>query len=244
MRSKKSLSCLFFHIIFLLKTAVLLGQTSREGDSLNASVYQAKLSANILIGENSSLYNGREYTEVSKKIIGDPLFLHKDFVTGEVKYSGVLYSNVPLFYDLYQDELITKHMNRIFKIQLVKEKVEYFKISEHYFINATKLKYVQLNGFYEVVLDEEIKVLMKRTKRLDEQSGASEIQRTLKDKTQYFIIHNKDLFEITSKKSLKAAFPGFKNDISKWIHKSNMNFNKSKQQSIIYVAQKILEQQK
>jgi hypothetical protein len=81
------------------------------------------------------LYYGREYTGADNRIEGHAFFLINEWQNGSLHYMGQLYQNVPMLYDIATEELVVKHYAEVFRIKLFNEKINYFILSGHLFVN-------------------------------------------------------------------------------------------------------------
>src|SRR5580658_2486370 len=52
------------------------------------------------INNDAALYNGSEYIMYDPHIKGTPYFMDADTLTGNIMYSGTLYGNVPMLYEI------------------------------------------------------------------------------------------------------------------------------------------------
>lgn len=122
---------------------------------------------------------------------------------GVVKYMHHTYTNLPIWYDTYADELILLDWqgSGYGYIKLVKEFIQSFTIDGRHFINplfGSYKKYKLEGGFYEEVINDQIILLIKRSTEIRETNFKYEFVR--KDKK--ILLKDGALFELSNKKSL------------------------------------------
>src|SRR5687768_1130670 len=87
------------------------------------------------MGEQSPLYNGREYVEYSGTIqVGHPFYNTTEFSKGSITYEGMVFNDAMILYDIVKDKVIIRHFNQIFRIDLPVEKIQDFRVLDHHFI--------------------------------------------------------------------------------------------------------------
>ncbi|WP_109299074.1 hypothetical protein [Aquimarina sp. AU474] len=170
--------------------------------------------------ENTSLYNGTVFVN-RYRVIGEKhrFFTTNDFLTGTISYDGQKYYNLPIQYDVYQDELIVKLKQgyREVPLQLIKSKVHSFVINNTPFVNIVNDSLAQNNrdGFYEVLLKTPTLSLLKkynkgRRKRIKNGQAFYEFAAS----SDHILFYNQKYFDVGSKKEVIEVFPQFKDDIN------------------------------
>ena len=93
--------------------------------------------------ENQVLYNGRVWRNLHSRIMGDQFLFTPELIPGSVAINGRLFSNIPLKYDIYHDELITETNHGIL-LQLNKEMVDSFSLNylnnNYFFVRSDSTK--------------------------------------------------------------------------------------------------------
>jgi hypothetical protein len=101
------------------------------------------------VRSNSLLYSGIEYTKGLILFGESPFFLGNEPAKGSIKYQGNWYEVSELQYDCRNDVVVAKNFSGDLSVELIKEKIEEFNISGHYF---DKLKIQSRRGeFYEKI---------------------------------------------------------------------------------------------
>ena len=75
-----------------------------------------------------TLYNGRAWRNLFYKVRGDQFLFSPEFLPGSVTIHGKLFENIPLKYDIYNDELLIITDHGII-LQLNKEMIEKFTLN-------------------------------------------------------------------------------------------------------------------
>ncbi|WP_296705959.1 hypothetical protein, partial [Algoriphagus sp.] len=116
------------------------------------------------------LITGGQYAEAPLNYEGHPYFQTRVFEEGYLSINGIKYTEVQLLFDENADVLVTFHPIYKQKILIKPEKVEEFQLEggslfRRFQGNESFPKHG--NGFYEVLRDGEIKVLLKHYKEAE-----------------------------------------------------------------------------
>ncbi|MFD0795169.1 hypothetical protein ACFQZX_16220 [Mucilaginibacter litoreus] len=194
------------------------------------------------IADQSRLYNGPEYTFYDPLIKGNAYYNEAPkFEPGAVMYDGVLYSDVPLLYDLNKDCLAVLLLNKTNMIRLIDQRVAYFDLLGHHFkrIDLNNDKSIITPGFYDVIYgSDKLEILAKRRKEiLTKSTLASTFESYFNPQINYFIKLNGIYKSINSKSALLSVFKDRKKDLEQYIKSNNLNFDDSqKERSMVQVA--------
>lgn len=189
--------------------------------------------------QNLRIYDGYEFTGGYRRSAGHPFFEFDQPQPGTILYEGTEYSKVLLAYDLSRDEVITVNPVSNQNIKLIPSKIGRFQIGGHSFISLGDLSGLPGfpgEGFYELLYDEGVSVLVKRKKWLRESARAEESSRFLQSAT-YFIKKDNAFHEISSKRSLLRLFDDNKAEATKFMQKEKLDFKKDPDQTIIRVME-------
>jgi hypothetical protein len=188
------------------------------------------------LAENLRLYNGIAYNIVYPGAKGFPYFNSERMQKGDVFYDGALYTDVPLFYDLVRDELITESYDHLYNIQLLSDKIRYFTIAGHQFIyllNDSAHGTLMTSGFYDLLYSNRSMVLVRREKKLQEIAKGEVIDAKFTSYTLYFIRVNDSYHKIGNNAGLLAAFADKKNMVRTYLRKNNLNFKKDPENTMM-----------
>jgi hypothetical protein len=223
-------------LVSYLNLPNLSAQIAKNDSSLYSQTLQYTINFyRITLKENLRLYYGNEYISIANGVKGTPFFKYDKLQPGSVFYNGILYDEVPLLYDVYQDAVVINDYTNSFPIKLVSEKISYFKLADHSFIRLSSENTAASlgTGFYEVLYNNnEIMILAKRVKKLFAGSRAEESQQFVQ-KDQLYIKKNNTYYSINNRKNLMAIFPDKKDDVKKYWKESNFNFKKDLESAVV-----------
>ncbi len=230
-----------FFLITAFRITGTFGQVATN-DSLfvQKSLQNSVEQYNRTFKEESHLYNGTEYTELSKKIKGTPYFEAIDWTNGSVFYEGTLYNNVPMLYDIVNDVLVLKDFNGVVKIKLVSEQIQYFSLSNHYFVRIESKganDSTLTAGFYDFPVDGKVKVFIKKYKTIFEVTNANTVEKEYIDRSNIFILKDKKYYSVSSKSSILKLLKDRKKEVSKYLRDNKIRFGSNKENAIIKMVE-------
>jgi hypothetical protein len=187
------------------------------------------------------IYNGNQYNSYPFKFKNShPFFKNDSFMKGSIVYDNVLYPNVLLLYNEHFGSVILKDGSNA--IQLVKQRVDKFTITNNEFVRIIKdslsQALIQKDGFYNVIYQGKSIVFKQEIKTIEEDiSNASEgIVRSLSKIDYYFIKKEGVFYNIHNKKSLLAVFAENKKEINAFIKNEKLSFKFDREAMIIKVV--------
>ena len=222
--------CFIQKVSYCQETAV----SADEGKALkNArSVYERSL------GEQSGIYRGPGYIgHPYPTTNGHPFFETPDQTIGTIYYDGMLYKDIPIWYDLVKDQVIVLHTDGLSKISLHNEKIDYFSLYNHLFIHIkkdTSNTFSLSAGFYDRVYQGKTEVLVKRSKgSLKDATTQGIFIKILKQKNDFYIKKGEKYYPVESAGSVLKALRSKQKEIQEFLKKSNIKFRKDPENTII-----------
>src|SRR5260221_13613266 len=216
-------------------------QTTTADNSLQQSTFNNAVNLYYTsLGEESPLFNGPEYYFYDPHIKGNAYFLDNNgFTTGSVYYDGMLYSGVPLLYDLYSDKVITLLYNHYSKFSLLNERVKSFDYLDHHFVNIntdTINNTANMKpGFYDELYNGKSQVLVKISKDIQTiTSGTAENYFNLT--TRYFFKKNRTYYSIYSQGSLINVLKDRKKELQQYIRANQIKFRSNPEEAMVKIA--------
>ncbi len=199
--------------LFLLVVSPIRSQQVVQQDSyLNWFDQQVGL-------ENTALYDGVIYKEIYRTI-NDKIKFYKSssWLDGSVIYAGQMFTDIPMRYDVFEDQLLIKLKDQLGggALLLFKDKVSTFTIDGTIFVNVTEISRSSSNsGFYELLWqNDNMRLLAKHQKndflRKDRRSLYYEF---IDQKKQYLLYYAHKYSSLEKKKDVTALFPEFKNEV-------------------------------
>jgi hypothetical protein len=116
-----------------------------------------------------TLYNGRVWRNLYSRVVGDQFLFTTDFLPGSVTIDDRLYSDLPIKYDIYNDQILTVTDLKII-IELNKEMIDCFTIShnnkKYDFLRIIPDSLTSLDGYYNVMYDGNLSLYLKYKKEI------------------------------------------------------------------------------
>jgi hypothetical protein len=235
------LSCCLFsnRMIAQLKTA--------DSSLLNASLQNIIFLHNEILGVNIHLYNGPQNAGYNHLSVGNPYFMADVVQTGSVFYDGILYNEVPMLYDLEQDNIVIVRYNKenseqqyrnMMRIDLIRNRVGWFALPGHEFVRleADSNSRNMNDGFYDRVYDGKIKVFIKHIKKYVEEIKGRELERRHDTYTYYYVQKSGIYYSIKKKKSFLQLFKDKKKELTAFTRKNKLRFKKNEETFITEVS--------
>lgn len=228
---------LLLQIILLLSPALLaFGQNTVPDNNYDSSFSKAVALYNQFTDGNARIYNGREYLPYIFHSETNPFFNNPAFKTGTVYYEGRAYRNIALQYDISRDEIVIIGPHEFSHIVLQNDKVDSFKFQHHTFIKIIQDAALYKNlesGFYDVVYDGHLRILVRRRKDLQSNPGEKEITYTFYNKNHFFLLKDGHYNNIKSRKDLLKVFTDRKHSIKKYWRKNKIKYHKDPENAIV-----------
>lgn len=234
-------------MLFLYKRLLLIGliscyglvgaQVKIDSSSEDPALLQANQFFTSAIKDQTRLYNGREYN-FYLGFEGVAYFQTRLFdEKAGLIFDDVKYENVPLILDLYKQKLITILQNPVVKLELATEKVTSFNLYGHYFINTEMVvennKKEVVSGFFDQLYLKKSKILVKRTKTLQEKVGSQTLKKQFVDKNFYYLEKAGKIYQFNGEKKLLALFDDKKNEVRRYLKETNIKFKENPEEAII-----------
>ena len=171
--------------------------------------------------ENTGLYNGTEFNDIFLNTDGTYRYFKRfDYNRGSVVYSGQFYPNIPLKYDLLEDNLLTHSDDNlsIFVVKLIPEFIDSFTVHNREFVRLTNVdKAFVGNGFFEkVFIGNKVKLYTKHVKKKRDKALQSGIQYRFSDANFFLIAYKNQYFIANSAKDVWKNIPELKDQIRKF----------------------------
>jgi hypothetical protein len=191
----------------MLKITFFLSSLLFSGVAAFAQVVQEPKSYLALYQDQlpffQELISGGLYADSPKNFDGYPFFNTRQFEPGVLKINQVSYTEVPLLYDIQADWVVTFHPIYNQKILIKSEKVDEFTLGDgsvlrNYQGNDSYIHHK--NGFYEVALDADIKLLVKHYKVLKPVKELGQYTKEFVEYADYYYWYSGQ-FESVSRKS-------------------------------------------
>lgn len=196
---------------------------------------------NEFIGQESWLYNGPSYEFFKVKTDNSAFFQDvTSFGKGSVIYNGYRYDNIPLLYDIYNDLVVSIYHNGFSKYSLISERLSEFYLNNHHFVylqgNSNGAKTPLKGGFFDLIYDGKLQVLVKRSKILQETIGSSEIRNYFILKADYYLKKDGVYYPISKERSFLNHFKDQKSEFKKQLNIAGIKFKNDPERAMIILA--------
>jgi hypothetical protein len=222
-------ACLFFHSAF---SQAAISDSAFYQQVLQTAVQRYRDAA----GSNLLLYKGAEYTSFYPNTTGTPFFGTDSLQSGTVSYDGIVYPNLPLKYDLVNNDLLLQAPQNLL-IKLAPEKVDSFHIGNHVFVrlqNDSSTQHVPA-GFHERLYDGSITAWQKQRKQPVRGFLAEDPEHFVQYDT-YYIEQEGRFYTIADEKDLLRLFGTQRNAVKKYLRKERLRFKKEPRLTIATAA--------
>jgi len=175
-----------------------------------------------------TLYNGRAWRNLFYRVKGDQFLFSPEFLPGSVTIHGKLFENIPLKYDIYNDEILTITDNGII-LQLNKEMIDLFTMNYENqvlsFRNLMADSVTSLSGYVNVLYDGGISLYIKYRKEIltlaveNKYDMFNQINRV-------FVKKDGEIIKVASKGELLKLFEEEKHQVRGFIRSSRINVSR------------------
>ncbi|MGV3588825.1 MAG: hypothetical protein ACO1OF_17600 [Adhaeribacter sp.] len=190
-------------------------------------------------GSQKRLYNGSVYEEYKYSFLnGHPFFKSSESGNGTVFYDGILYTNVPLRYDLLKDKLVLEHYDESSQLSLIREKIAYFTLHNHTFVYLTPDSLVNTPltaGFYDQLQQGQVSLLAKRNTRVEQKTVPGGVERRLQPKVRYFLKQNQQYYAVKSQSALLKILKEKKKELQLYVKQNNLRYGNNLEDGLVKI---------
>lgn len=171
----------------------------------------------------NNLMQGRIYVPNYVRVVGSQ-FLTENWRMGEIKMLDEEYIELPIWYDIYTDDLILLDWQGLGygMMRLNKEQIESFEFDGRRFINpsyGSYKNYILENKYYELIAEGTVSFLIRRNIKVQQDDSVDHFVR----KDSKILIHSGEVFSFRNKKSfLKVIPPSTKDKVGQYIRKNKI----------------------
>lgn len=183
----------------------------------------------------SLLYVGSDYADYESIADEHPFLLTDDWIFGDVHYNGNVYRNVPLQFDVHSQKLLTEHPATGQRIELIREHVSAFTLNGHRFISIgdDALRNKIPRGFYELLVDGDVKLLTRHAKTFQESTVTGKLEVRVEENQKYFLQKNDTFVQVKNKSSVMSALAEKKSALAAEAKRRRIKVSRDKQQAMI-----------
>lgn len=153
------------------------------------------------------LVNGVAYgNQAPSYVTGRPFFQSSDPQPGTLDYDGQYFEDVELLYEQVLDQVLLYGSAQAQPVQLVRQKVREFDLVGHHFVHLpADAAGVVVDGFYEVLVAGPARLLARRTKKLEANTGGYGMKGEYEETTRFFIQQPTGFYEVASLRQALVA---------------------------------------
>lgn len=229
--------------LLLLSSLVTMCAVFAQPDTAyrNKQIASARSSYMRAAGVNSFLYTGEAYDHYWNQRTGHP-FLGGDleFTNGSLNYDGSQYENVPLAYDIYHDELVTKQFQSEVPMKFLDDKVRSFSFGGRHFVRVWKDSLDRSSlatGYYEVLYKgKKVTVLARHEKLVKNSLQSGESVALFKQQAHYYVLQSGRYREIGSEKDLLNTWADRKAELRKFLNAKDIRFKQNRSTALARAA--------
>ncbi len=225
-------------LILLIASSLKSQQTKEKDPSLDWFDQQVGF-------ENTALYDGVIYKE-TYRTINDKIKFYKTsaWLNGSVMYTGQLFTEIPMRYDVFGDQLLIKLKDGLAggAIQLFKDKVSTFTIDNTKFVNVKEISESSGGtGFYELLWkNDQMRLLAKHQKNDFLRKDRSSLYYEFVDEKKLHLLHYDGKYTpIGKKKDVTTLFPEFKKEVDDFYQKNKKLRSRDKDAFMIALVNRI-----
>lgn len=217
------------------------GQLHTDSNSDKAAAANAISVYYQSLGEQSGIYNGPQYTGYPHKLDGgQPFFGSGEVSRGTIYYDGMLYKDIPMWYDLVKNEVVVLYVDNYSKISLHTEKIDYFSVFDHLFIhvikdtaNASAIP----SGFYDIIYQGKSEVLVKQSKELLQRTTLEGIWITvIKQKNDPYLKKGDQYYPLKNVGAVMKALGSNQKEIQLYLKKNKIKFRKDPEKATVMIV--------
>lgn len=230
-------------VVVTVLVLVLLFSVGAKGQSIpssndfrkNSLSALAKLYDNAL-GNNSSLYNGKEYIDLyrNKPIEGHPYYLSDEPLSGSVLIEDTWYYKISIRYNLFQNSVVVEHPKTHREIELIQERISSFQLNEITFVRLTEPE----PGYYAQLYSGEIKFYGRYLKTIQERVDNKTKITAFIPKNRYYLVKDNTFHAITSKSSVLKILEDQKSELRKFLNQENISYRKNREYALRRLGEK------
>lgn len=219
-------------VVILLNNAISNAQSASDSISevvpLPVAVYYQTL------GEQSPLYNAREYVDYTSTInIGHPFYNTTEFVKASILFDGMYFENVMILYDIIKDKVILQHYNKLFRLDLPVTKIQEFTMLDHHFIRMLPdSNRVLEEGFYDKIYQGKTPVYVKRRKLIRIERTGNEINNVVDEKDIFYILKQGVYYPVKNLSALLHVLSSRRDQIRQHLKKNGVKYRKQPEKAV------------
>jgi hypothetical protein len=227
----------FLPIIALSLFVFRSAAQSASPDTLPHTDAMAQVTDNYhkVMDGQSEFYTGPGYTMLPQAIKGSPYFdATPELQTAIIRYKGILYKDVPILYDLYQDLMVSRSQNVLYSFR--KEYLDDVYLPGHHFIYLSNQRLNLAQGYYDQLYSGRSEVLLKTTCSIIKRAGQQTVEITYETSKAIYIKKGAGYVAVYSKGSVLKVFADKEKQLKQYLSDNKIAYRKDREGSIVKLA--------
>jgi hypothetical protein len=189
------------------------------------------------IPEKQLLFNGRIWRSLYSNVFGDEFLITRDWVNGDVEINDMIFKNIPLRYDIYNDELLTV-VNQGTFIRLNRELTKGFMLplenKKMTFQNFGNKPGSPVKGYAQVLYKGNICLLIKQKKMIRELAVQNKYDEFYQEQTLY-ILKDGFFYRVSGKRDMLNALSDKEPQLKSFMREKRIRVWKKEPESFLPV---------
>ncbi|WP_008586675.1 hypothetical protein [Niabella soli] len=185
------------------------------------------------------IYNGRLFESYPPSMIGTPFLDDSKWHNGAVCFDSVWYKNLNLRYDANAETLIIED-KQMLPVIISNQKVAAFYLENRKFVKlGTDIDKALVNGFYEILNEAKLPVLILRKKYIREtiNQQESKVDREFIWISKFYIYKDQRFLQVHSQKDLYTILGVRRAVVARALRKAHIKFKTNAEEAILAAAQ-------
>lgn len=185
----------------------------------------------------STLYEGTFYDLKNKSNIGHQFYEESYWTQGQITFRNQVYADVYMLYDLVEDILVIRNPNLIYGgtefLKINQEHITSFNFHKSKFKRYDETSPPAGTGFYEVIHDNKLGMVVKRKKV----ETLKSLQFDYHSEDRYYLVYKEDYILFKSKRNFFQVLPTSKKDIKSYIKKNRLRIKRGNKSDLRQLLQ-------
>jgi hypothetical protein len=200
-----------------------------QGNSQSQAVSKEDVQSYLnQVTDYAVIYSGKVEEPYSLNPTNHPYFYTDEFSVGTLSYNNITYPDVMLRFDMYRRNILVKHSQIPYGIELNREKVDWAILNGYKIIESNKVDWENVpdNRFLILLHDGIYPIAKTSTLFLEDRIYNSAAEYYFSFKDYYYICVNDVCYHLKNKRSLLNLFPDKKRELDQYAKQMKLNFRK------------------
>ena len=191
------------------------------------------------LGEQSPLFNGREYVDYSATIHqGHPFLNTTEFAKATIHFDGLVYNDAMIRFDIIKEKVVLLHFNKAFRIDLPVEKITEFIVDNQHFIRLyPDSAGVISEGFYEKLYEGKTALYVRRKKQIRVDRTGNDIINVVDEYNIFYVLKEGAYHEIRSMRTLLNTLSSKREGIRQQLKRNGIKYRKNAEKAVLTAVQ-------